>query len=113
VNSLGFTADGKTLVSGLADRVSLWDVDARKLRGTIVSQQKNVSCAAVAPDGKSLATGSKDQTVVLWDTATGKALTTLKGHAGHVRSVSFSPDGRQLLVCASGKTGVQLWGLVP
>src|SRR5262249_22476100 len=37
VSSLGFTADGKTLISGLHDRVSLWDVDARKLRGTIVS----------------------------------------------------------------------------
>jgi WD40 repeat protein len=113
VSSLGFTADGKTLVSGLHDRVSLWDVGARKLRRTIVSQQKDVSGAAITPDGKLVATGSKDKTVVLWDAATGKSLATLEGHAGVVVSVSFSADGRLLLAFTRGLKGARLWELTP
>jgi WD40 repeat protein len=113
VSSLAFTADGKTLVSGLRDRVSLWDVRARKLRGTIVSPQKDVTCVAVTPDGRLVATGSRDRTVVLWDAATGKARATLWGHAGVLASLSFSADGRLLLAATRGLKGVHLWELTP
>src|SRR5262249_18988218 len=113
VSSLGFTADGKTLISGLHDRVSLWDVEARKLRKTIVSRQKDVRCAAITPDGKLVATGSIDRTVVLWDAATGKVRATLKGHAGALVSLTFSADGRLLLAFTRGLKGVRLWELAP
>ena len=47
-----------------------------------------------SPDGKQLASGSRDRTVRLWDVETGACVKTLEGHASGVTSVCFGPDGR-------------------
>ncbi|MBD2095942.1 WD40 repeat domain-containing protein [Trichocoleus sp. FACHB-591] len=59
-------------------------------------------------DGKTLATGSRDNTVRLWDVQSGKALRTFQGHGDVVYSVSFSPDGKTLATGSADKT-VKLW----
>ena len=65
-----------------------------------------VQAIAFSPDGRTLASGSWDNSVKLWDAASGAQLRTLGGHYGRVYSVVFSPDGKTL---ASGGGGFVLW----
>jgi hypothetical protein len=48
------------------------------------------------PDGKTLATGSRDGAVWLWDMTSHRQITALTGSVGAVNSVAFSPDGKTL-----------------
>ncbi|KAM3104714.1 TIR domain-containing protein, partial [Phormidesmis sp. 146-33] len=68
-----------------------------------------VHSVSFSPDGKTLATGSYDNTVKLWDLQ-GRELQTLKGHSERVNSVSFSPDGKTLATGSYDNT-VKLWDL--
>ena len=67
-----------------------------------------VYSVAFSPDGKTLASGSGDNTIKLWDVPTGKEQATLKGHTGWVTSVAFSPDGKTLASGSWDKT-IKLW----
>lgn len=56
-----------------------------------------MECVAFSPDGKKLATGSADKTVIIWDVAAGGRLATLSGLTEELRCLMFSPCGKYLL----------------
>jgi WD40 repeat protein len=64
-----------------------------------------------SPDGKCLASGSKDHTVKVWDAQTGEELLSLPVSAP-ARSVAFSPDGHRLAAGTVGGT-VTIWDATP
>ncbi len=61
------------------------------------------------PDGKTIASASKDGTVNLWNLK-GELLHTLKAHDDWVNSVAFSPNGK--IIASAGNDGkVKFWNL--
>ena len=77
-------------------------------RNRLENHDDFVLSVSFSPDGKTLASGSADNSIKLWDVQTGKEIATLQGHDDFVSSVSFSPDGKTL-ASASLDTTVRLW----
>src|SRR5262249_51399582 len=59
---------------------------------TLTGHADGVVSACWSPDGKWLASSSKDKTLKVWNAVTGKEKFTLFGHIGEVYSVAWSPD---------------------
>jgi WD40 repeat protein len=82
----------------------------RSERYTLEGHNSSVYSVNFSPDGKTLASGSADNTIKLWNLETGKEIRTLKGNDNDVKSVSFSPDGKTLASGSWDET-IKLWNL--
>lgn len=84
------------------------DAPCAELLHTLTGHSLCVYHAVFRPDGKELATSSKDKSVKLWDAACGKEVRTLHGHTGEIYSAAYSPDGKHLATAGDDRT-VRLW----
>jgi WD40 repeat protein len=122
--------DGTTIVAEADGAVVLWNVSDRSQPARIgvlasagdPSDPGGISRRAVfSPDSHTLATGSRDGTVLLWNPATGTRTATLPpapgttgnrqiGISDTLTTMAFSPDGHTLSV-VTGNTAVTEWNV--
>ncbi len=100
VESIAFSPDGKTLLSGSFQELTIWDVATGEPRARIADFADRVCAIAFSPDGKLFATGggapTEDGEIKVFD-ASGKLVTEIRGgHSDTVFGVAFSPDGKRL-----------------
>ena len=68
-----------------------------------------VWAATFSPDGKTIVTGSADNTARLWNAATGQPIGEPLGHQTVVKAVAFSPDGKTIADGQLRHGTVRLW----
>ncbi len=113
VTALGFTPDGKMLVTGGYREVALWNPLDGKLIRKWPGIAGQVRALAFGKDSRSVAVASgvpgRSGAVELLDLATG-AITPIEQAKDEILAVAISPDGRQL---ATGGTDtiVRIWNL--
>lgn len=95
VNTVGFLADGKTVVSGSANGVRVWEAASGKELRTLPGFR-----VVVSPDGKTLATLDVNERQVLGrihliDAASGKSIRQFDRSLATL-TLAFSPDGKTL-----------------
>jgi len=76
--------------------MKLWDVAAGRELRTLREHEVLVHAVVFSPDGKRLASASKDETVKLWMPPTGNEMHTLTGHIQRGREHRVQPDGARL-----------------
>jgi WD40 repeat protein len=107
---LNFTPDGRTLLTGEANAVVVWDWPACTRRHTVPVQGEPLS-AAVAPDGRTAVIGVSGKPAAVLNVATGTAREFgLKLH-WFTNAAGFVAGGRA--VCGTGSRAAgETWGLV-
>jgi WD40 repeat protein len=90
--------------------IKIWD--ARPGSGKEIKSLKGhsdeITSIAVDQAGKTLYSGSKDNTIIVWDIDAGKPKETIKAHTKAVMAVALSKDGSKL--ASAGEDGtVKIW----
>ena len=111
IDDLQFSPDGTRLAVAGAIGIWIYDVHMGKELDLFTGHTSPVRSVCFSPDGMTLASGSRDETIRLWDVATGRHLNTLTEHTDSVDSVCFSPDGMTLASGTRDET-IRLWDAI-
>lgn len=108
VNSLAFSSDGQTLVSGGADStVKIWHTGALDLIDILHKHNGMVRCVAFTPDGSMLATGGDDRKILFWNLRHRQVEIALSLDDTAAHSLVLSQDG-QILITGSYRK-IKVW----
>jgi WD40 repeat protein len=105
---VAFSPDGSRLISVDGDwseitpgEIRIWDTATWKTVHEFVGHDDTIFSVAISPDGKTFASGSRDQTIRTWELATARPVHTMR-QGSHVRSLAYTSDGKRLYSCPPG-----------
>jgi tricorn protease-like protein len=107
VKAVAASTDGTVAAATDKGTIKRWEA-ASAVAKRDISRSGAVLALAFSPDGKLLAGGTADATVVLWKTENGSQDKTLRGPKAEVNAVAFSPDGKTVVSGGADAT-VHLW----
>src|ERR1700730_13319572 len=91
-----------------ADSILYQAVNALRERHILRAHKDGVQSAVYSPDGRWIATASRDTTARIWDAQTGMVTAVLQRHNGAVWTVEFSRDGRRVVTSSEDGTA-RVW----
>jgi len=110
ITSLRASPDSQSLLSYAMDSTArTWDIrpfapterHIRTFDGAPIGLEKNLVRASWDADGKKIAVGAGDGTVVIWSSESGKLAYKLPGHKGIVNCAEFAPGSEPIILSAS------------
>jgi RNA polymerase sigma factor (sigma-70 family) len=111
IADIQYSPDGKFLAVASGIGIWLYDVTVHQEASLITGTTGIVlDCLAFSPDGRILASGNADGTIVLHDRITGEQ-TTLIGHQDYITSLAFNPDG-ETIASVSRQGAIRLWDAI-
>ncbi|MEH2460246.1 nSTAND1 domain-containing NTPase [Nostoc sp.] len=116
VSEINFIPNSDILaISGENDSVKVWKIPNNAhvaselldpLKVDLIKRHSNkITSVSISPDGKTIASGSKDKTVKIWR-RDGTLSKTIQQN-DEVNSVSFSPDAN--IIASASNTTIKLW----
>ncbi|KAG2047259.1 WD40 repeat-like protein [Suillus hirtellus] len=90
--------------------IKIWDTKRGELVATLKGHTSIVTCLAWTNDGKTLISGSWDNSIRTWNTKKWKQTALLEAHTFRVYAIAISPNER-ILASASWDRTVLLWNL--
>lgn len=88
--------------------ILLWEIPSQQLQFTFKGHEDEIKALEFAPDGKTLASGSKDGTIRLWNTTTGDQTTSFSADTN--TALAFSTDSKTLASIYDDKR-IKLWDI--
>ncbi|MBU3917280.1 WD40 repeat domain-containing protein, partial [bacterium] len=76
----------------------------------VFTWEKPLLKAKFSPDGKMIAAGSEDKSVIIWDTDSGKRVAHLTGHTSNIIDLVFNPNQSHLATAGADGT-ILIWDL--
>ena len=106
VQSMAFSSDGRSLVSGSDDKtVKLWDMQTGGVVKTFYGHTGDVWSVSISADCTRIASGGQE--IYLWDVQTGEPLWTTKEE--WVYYIIFSPIDPQCIISVSFGKKIKKW----
>ncbi|PIL36035.1 hypothetical protein GSI_01695 [Ganoderma sinense ZZ0214-1] len=98
IQGIAVSPDGSQVLAWGGNSMTIWDAhDDFAAPGKLFEgHDDRIVTASFSPDGKAVASASKDGVVRLWNTLNGSCIATLMDHSDSVVCVAFSPDGHLL-----------------
>ncbi len=106
--SAAFAPDSSQLSVASLDHIDVWDVSTGRHQHRLSGQDSTTTTVSYSPDGRWIASGSKERSIRLWEASNGRAQFHLLGHRDWIEQVAFSHDSRSLISLSRDGT-IKVW----
>ncbi len=107
---VAFSPDDRYVATCGDQFVQMFDVKSGERVRKFAGHASDIFRFAFSPDGRWVASGSRDKTVHVWEASSGKIVQVLKAHSDRIIGVNFSADSRWLVSASANYDGtIRVW----